>query len=412
MTKRKVTLLSGLAVSLFAIVTASVSTFAWFQAESSASITAAPSDPVNITVTKPDDYAFYCYRGNKAFDYDDNPLTPDTKLASPTGTFANDFYAITASNVSALTSLTGMVPGQSYVFCVSASGLEEDDSISLTLNSIISNDAIKQGESYHRYRYGSNSIDINIGWAINLYCMGSATASGYSSFITSNAGLTDLFDFGYDADFGTGDPVKVDPLAAAGDANKKFTLSSPIELYSNTVGESETTHYVFYKVHFVNSNESLYQEVNSSGVKQFVPVDDDDRYFRAYESTLGTYFLSGSVNGAAISDKDMDYSLSMIDTNHYQIKGVNFAANDTFDILNVDGSTRKSCASTWTGCGFTIVDGKLKVTTSGTYTVDLYLDATNSNYVTISRINDTTIDYNSNCYQGLKFALCDMTFRF
>ena len=415
MTKRKLSLISGLAVSLFAIVTASVSTFAWFQAEANVTIQTSGSS-TTITVTKPDDYTFYAYKGNKEYDYNGDSVIDSTDFNGPTGTFANDFVTITNSNISALTDITGFYPGQSFVYCVSAQNLTAGNPISLMLNKFISNDIRKQSNSsYHRYRYGSNSVDINIGWAIDIYSMASYNGSGYTSFLTSTS-LTDKFDYNFNSAWAS---ASADPLYAGTYASPEIDKSaSPITIYSGTVEATRTTAYIFYRIYFTNNDKSLYMEVNSSNVKYIGNVNENsNRYFRSYESTLGTYYLTGTINGSAVADKTDGYSLSKIDNDHYQLKGVTFAANDTFRVANVSSQpyTYISNASTWDDCGFSLVgdDPKMiKVTTGGTYTVDFYVTGQNNNHVVITRTNNSTIDYDSNCFQGLKFALTSMSFNF
>lgn len=408
MRKARASLITSLLIGLAAVATAGVSTYAWFRANANVTIV-ANSSSTTITVTKPDDYALYAYRGNKSYDYDGSGAS---RLSAPTGTFSNDFYLIdtTAKNAD-LMNLTGMCPGESYTFCLTASDLSNGDPVSLFLKSLISNDIIKQGGAHHRYRHGSSAVDINVGWAINLYSWASSSNTGYATHITSNAGLTDLFDYSYDPSFNT--TTNPDPLSdtGTGDDHVMDFSENPISIYDGTATGSSI--YVFYRIEFENTNSSLYQEVSSSGSKILPSTDTSnvDRYFASYDSAIGDYFVTGSFNNNATNGNTN--SLYKIDNNHYQIRGLSLAANDNLRVCTLNGANYFTDQSTWSGCGFTLSDGKLVITTAGTYTVDFYVSPLNNNYIVITQSNDTyPLDYDSNCYQGLSFAIKNIEFNF
>ena len=106
MKKARASLIASVAIGLLAISTAGVSTYAWFQANASATINAT-SASTTITVSKPDDYTFYAYKGNKLDSWDSS------------GTFNNDFVALTTSSlVNTYTSFEGIYPGKNMIFAL------------------------------------------------------------------------------------------------------------------------------------------------------------------------------------------------------------------------------------------------------------------------------------------------------
>ena len=429
MRKTKAKLIMTLSVALLSVFTMGVSTFAWFQAQANVNIQ-TESTSTTITVSKPDDYAFYAYKGNKKYDYNGDTVINSSDFNGYTGDFSSDFAVVTSSNIGALTTLTGMYPGQSFTFCVSASNLQEDDAVSLTLDKFISNDLRKQNNSsYHRYRCGSSNVDINIGWAINLYSLPVYTTTepdnAYQSFLTST-GLEDKFQYSYSDSYTAFDGGNPDPLSAGtygSEANQKITPASAINVCSGTVTSGNTKAFIFYRVYFSQAESTVYQEMTDiNATARYMATAEPTtrhRYFQCYESTLGAYYLKGSINGEAVGPNAEGYSLSKITNDHYQIKNVTFRAGDTFRIYQHDPVTEIGNASTWDGCGFTLANDSytsdannrsLIVTNAGTYTVDYYVNGENNNYVVLSSTSGST--YDSNCFQGLTFALTDMTFSF
>ncbi len=406
MNKRKMSLLATLGVSLFAVVAASVSTYAWFQATASAVISSSTSS-TTITVSKPDDFAFYGYRHNGLSTYG-----TVTNHGASNSDFLADFETITDGNLSAKTTFNSIYPGQSFVFCLFANNLSEGDDVYLLLDSLISNDAIKQGESYHRYYYGSDDVDINIGWAIDIYTMNNDDGTGYESFLTSTS-YDDQFDYNYSASFDN-DSNK-DPLSASGE----IEYDPGMEIFHEQVGADETCMYVFYRVYFVNDQTSLFKEVNVSGNKIIgASPDNADRYFQAFRPRISTpLYLTGNFNSNRTTD--LDYAMTKIDGTHYQIEGVNLSENDKFKIYNPTGPAYITNSETWTDCGFTLVNYNeqekyIQVPSNGYYTIDYYSSpVTEGHYVTVTKTANNPIkDYDSNCYQGLSFAITSLSFTF
>ena len=259
MTKARASLITSVIIGLLAITTAGVSTYAWFQANSSATVT-AESTSTTITAAKPDDYAFYAYKGNKAsYTY--------------TGTFATDFEAITSLNIEEKTSFTNFYPNKAMTFAVVMTGCTVGNTISLNLTKVTSNTINKQNVSKHRLvRNGAK--EINIGWAIDIYtkCVASPNSS-YNDLVnepdTLSAGDKFLCSSGNDTTY----------LAASSTAANVITLSSAISLYN--ANATATSMYLFYTVYFTNSSSTWYKEVNSTGTALLVESTENTRYFDA-----------------------------------------------------------------------------------------------------------------------------------
>ena len=133
-TKRKLSLATTICLSLFTVISASVVSFAWFQANANATISATSSS-TNITVNKPDSYVYYAYAGNGDSSYVPEDAGND---------FSDDFITLnTPELVATYTNFDEMSPGDVYVFAVQ---VKAASSVSLVLNEIVSNNSIKQGD--------------------------------------------------------------------------------------------------------------------------------------------------------------------------------------------------------------------------------------------------------------------------
>ena len=273
-------------VSLVCVMAASISTFAWFQAQANVNIQ-TNSTSTTITVSKPDDYVFYYYNKNNLSTY-----------GTPNGTFSNDFAAVTSSNAGSVTSMTGMYPGQRLTFAVSKGGLTASSTpISLSITKVMSNTINKQSNTKHRYIRGGTT-DINIGWAMNVYCtvLGSnaanpeTTLTGYSTFITAPS--TDKF---------TCTSANESTYLAGSATNNVITLDTPIPLHSGTATHS--TMFVLYTVEFSNADTTYYQEVDGSGTVLTVPSTADTRYFNSTTSGNSNCYagLNFQLNELALS---------------------------------------------------------------------------------------------------------------
>lgn len=258
--KGKLPLLFSTFVALLAVFTASVSTFAWFQAQASVNIQTTTTS-TSITVNKPDDYAFYAYKGNT----DSSHTLQDS--------FSSDFTLITSDNIATETSLVSLKPGDVKTFCLVIEGHDPNKNISLNITKITSNDASMQSIG-HRYVYNEEDIEINIGWAINIYSTAATSNNslGYSTFVSSASG---------DDKFGYTNNNRSTLLAGEADGNA-IALSTPISIFNDSINSS--TVYLYYSIVFANDNSTLYKEVDSGGRSLPVPSTEAIRRFKLYNN--------------------------------------------------------------------------------------------------------------------------------
>ena len=297
MRKAKASLIASVVIGLLAVSTAGVSTYAWFQATSVATVTATTQGSTSITVNKPDSAAFYAYKGNKLYDYDGNGQVDSAH--SFQNSFSSDFYPIQSStDLAALTSLTGIYPGQKLFFALK---ITSPTAVSLKISKLISNNATKQGitRTYDNngtpttvihnrlYYYNSTDIPINIGWAMDIYVdektsvaiPQNGTYVTYKSFLDDptggNPSTNDKFQFSY-SNRGL--------LDNGSNASQVITLTGNNQIpLVNTSNISASEYYIFYSVVF--SNTCLFNEINPSTKSNQTPsvIDEatmnGDRYF-------------------------------------------------------------------------------------------------------------------------------------
>lgn len=268
MSKARAGLITSVMIGLLAITTAGVSTYAWFQANASATVTASPTS-TQITVSKPDDYMFMYYNKNGLSNY-----------GSPNGTFGNDFSAVLDNS---LTNLTNMYPGQAMTFLVK---FESVTSKTVTITKLKANTAIMQrteGAEYTnllaRYQYVDDthkSYAINIAWAIDIYATyylvnHGSTLTGYSTFITKPTDSTASGGLELD-DLMDCDKDDETALAYSRISSNIRTLSTPIVLTDYDDGDGTKDLYVFYTVKFVNTLK--FKEVTGTGGDVLYPPED------------------------------------------------------------------------------------------------------------------------------------------
>lgn len=281
MNKRKLSLVMSIIIGLTATTTAAVSTYAWFQAEAQVQIQAV-GDSTTITVAKPDDYAFYAYKGNKNLSH-----------SLDGSTWNSDWDTITSSNASNYTSFSSMSPGQTYYFALEMS-TTIGDTVSLSIKELVSNTIVDQkgSNSFHRYvtKTSNWDTDVNIGWAINIYAYATTAKSGYSSFITNPSTTNvggDKFTYATSNTAVTTNSSYVshgstDYLYGSTDSlTKVITLNENNALSIYSASASATTTVLYYAVQFDNS--VLYKEV-TTGSSEIYIIDDSQvganiRYF-------------------------------------------------------------------------------------------------------------------------------------
>lgn len=266
MNTKRYSLVFATAVAFCTVCAAGVSTFAWFQANASATVTTS-STSTTITVSKPDDYTLYYYNGN---------LSSHTY----TGTFSSDFTAITnSSDLSTYTTLNAIYPGKIMVFAVTMTSCDTSNYIDLKLTKVTSNTINDQDGSKHRYRR-SPQTEVNIGWAIDIYSAAVATASvngSYNTMVNNPGSLSaqDKFSFA----IGT---TKAASLAGEISSNV-ITLSTPIELYRSLATATNMT--LFYSVYFSDASTTWFKETNAGGSESYyAPQSNATRYFDQYSS--------------------------------------------------------------------------------------------------------------------------------
>lgn len=263
--KAKATLIYTLALSLVAVFSASISTFAWFQATAEVNVETS-STSTTITTSKPDDYTFYYYNKNGTANY-----------GSPSGTFGSDFTQVTSSSLEAgKTSFTEFIPGQKLTFALY---IENVQNILLKITKIKSNNAYQQA-SKHRYICGG-STEINICESIDIYSHYCTSDSmSYTTFITSPTG--DKF---------TPTSATAETALAYSSISsnvRTLTAAKQIEIFNVTSSTltSKKNVYVFYTVYFSTASGILYKEYNESSATNelIVPSTEDTRYFQQNNS--------------------------------------------------------------------------------------------------------------------------------
>ena len=270
MRRARASLIASVVIGLLAVTTAGVSTYAWYQATANATVT-AQSSSTTITAVKPDEYAFYAYKGNKA-------------SHTYTGTFSSDFDAITSSNIAELTNLGELYPTKAATFAIAMTGCTVGQPITMNLTKVTSNTINKQNGSKHRYIRGGTT-EINIGWAIDIYTACSATAdSSYNALINSTSTLSASDKFTCTSENST------TYLAGTPSANV-ITLSSAKSLYN--ANATATTMYLFYTVYFSNASSTWYKEVDGSGNPLKEDGTTDIRYFDVDTSSGNSNCFAG-----------------------------------------------------------------------------------------------------------------------
>lgn len=272
--KMKLSLLASMGVSLLAVASASISTFAWFQAQADVTITASGAS-TTITVTKPDDYSFFAYKGNKLSSW------------TPNNTFENDFIEITSAEILAQqTDLSGIYPGQKFTYAVK---IENKTSANLKITKIKSNDTSMESISRARVVWQQTSTYINIGWAMNIYSTSVAATTPsyaqYSGFVSNPAsGNEDMFkydEFDTTQDEDENYIYRRAYYLEGTTSSNVVALKRPISIFSSS-SLSGTT-YIFYSVVFSNEDTTYFKEMDGgSGTAEEIdiPKPTGTRYFK------------------------------------------------------------------------------------------------------------------------------------
>ena len=106
------------------------------------------------------------------------------------------------------------------------------------------------------------------------------------------------------------------------------------------------------------------------------------------EPQLSNYYLKGDFNSWGV---DANYRFLGINSNHYQLTGVEIQAGQAMKAYIADPEVWYGVNEAYENCGWTVgSDNNCVVTAAGVYTVDLYLEATNNNHLVITKTGDLT----------------------
>ena len=284
MRKAKASLITSVVIGLLAVCTAGVSTYAWFQANASATISASESS-TSITVTKPDQlvYEYYYYNSNSTNGY----KTGDSYTAF-TGA-GGAFTLISSTTTTAYTSVSNLWPGYKMSFCVKVT---TDKAFKLTLaNSAVTKGVLSSSTGY-RYLYTTSTTtdDIDLARAIHIYADISTSneKATFDNFIsgkdTESADLTNKYEYS---------------KISAGTISLSTGLSTLIDQESAL---ESTTYYIYYTVEFSNDSTTYYREVDKDGVTQYVPKADS--------TSVKRYFIYDPTNGNSNCYAGLSFSIS------------------------------------------------------------------------------------------------------
>ena len=259
--ERKIKMFGMIGMSLLVIASLATATYAWFTK------IVATVNTGTMTVVAPDEYSYYAYNGND----------PNWDSA-PNGTFGHDFVQITNENKASLTSFTDVYPGQSKIYCIEIASKNPEKTISLAINSFISNNSTKQGLAQKRYIEGETT-EINIGSAIDITAMASPDGSGYYDNTLHTGWLVDTNPIGPLA----GDVFNptISKLSEGTQGSPVISLGeNPITIFEEDGSQDEwASLYLFFRVYFSDATTTLYGEINTtdgynvpkaSGPREFV----------------------------------------------------------------------------------------------------------------------------------------------
>jgi len=290
--RKKIELIFATSVALLAVVTAGVSTFAWFQAQADVNIETS-GDSATITVSAPDMVKFYYFKGNG------NPGTSEytgysksgaaygnkTNLVN-TATSPTQFKTSTIDDYTSITSSSwGLIkkdssdrtPGEaSAANCFDFSRMRVGCYYSFMIETSLATTKVDinydwsggngiTGDSFgtkRRVNSNSTSYPINLLMAINGYCVATNTNDG-AGFITNslNSSLTDKITY-------------------SGDNQ----TSSSYRLLGTTTPDAgeitSTNKYIFFTI-FMGMPDK-------SDAFSYVSTDGDYQYYQA-DGTYGNY---------------------------------------------------------------------------------------------------------------------------
>lgn len=256
--KFKLSLLGSIGVSLLAVSTAAVSTFAWFRAEADVQVSAASSDPVSITVNAPDPEVIsittklYAYKQNGAAGY----TTPLSNVAFN----STNFEEITSLSGT----ITGLHPARRKTFCLEVTSESTITSLTMKINTLT--DSAKATDTFKRYILTSVTQDPSESSFVKM-----SSAIKFNGICTDSASYTE---------------------PNSGDQ----TLEASTTSLSNSAAMNANTIYVFYTLKFIDDETTRfieYEKIDSNSFQRLYDsphtvidtqthevIDTKNRYFK------------------------------------------------------------------------------------------------------------------------------------
>lgn len=251
-TKVKLSLISTIGVSLLAVSSAAVSTFAWFQAQAQVNVSASSADPVEITVAAPEDCKLNTpvlyksvHNGTKGYT---GTLT-DT-------TVTNVEHFTVCESFSDLNSVSNLWPGYKMSFAIYCTAVSKTKG-TLTLSSFNAGaDENRLDKDYDNDTYLTKYIDF--ARALNFY-------TGYSTSATFSVGSTDKFAY-----------------------SSSNVITSAELVGSTEIGATaaSTAMYFFITIKFDDSDTTYYKEYKEAECTNEVETTPTSgtRYFKKHTS--------------------------------------------------------------------------------------------------------------------------------
>lgn len=281
MRKQKTKLIFTLSIALLSVLTMGVSTFAWFQAQADVEIRTEESS-TTITVSKPDDFVFYAYKGNRNSSHD----------MEQTSSFAEDFTeVITSEQLAQETQYDGtFTPGCKKIFALKFTN-HSSGPLVLEATNLLS-ETFKKASSGAKSRLfkSTQSYEINIGWAINIFSLDPVSVvdsstdpaqNTYKSFVNTPTGTDRIVLSAGSTVIGTsngGQQVQIDNNPDNIDTTY-CKANGSIDLYRNN-NCNITNGFLFYAIVFSDVPTDRYAEVSQNdNTPIIVPSTENTRYF-------------------------------------------------------------------------------------------------------------------------------------
>ena len=279
--ERKIKMFGMIGMSVLVISSLATATYAWF---TKVNVTASTGTMIVSTVEQTT-WNFYAYNGNGS----------DGKYVMQND-FELDFTLIDDTDEdpdndsSVLADVGELFAGDSVLFAIEVTGVTADTtySVGLDLTEVLSTTWNNKHPTERRYAKHNSykDIEVNIGWAMNIYTIGSPSNAAYQS------------DSNYSTD-------KFSYSIANGSNIASLVSSNPVSLISESALETTSTSiFLFYKIHFddVGSGTLFTEKTNNS-------YTDDVPYPQTGAATR--YFLQDE-NGNSNCFAGLDFKLKTL----------------------------------------------------------------------------------------------------